>query len=469
MVVFTSCEKETVLIVDQTSVSFTDAGGSQTVSLTTNKPWTASSNQSWCKVSPSGGEETSSSQITITCEANTSYDARNAAVKICCLEKNISISVIQEACIGLIIPQTEYNITNAAQQLEIKVQANTKFSVEVDGGCQEWISYNSTKGLTNYSVLLDISKNESYEDRDGIITISQIGTHGLNQVITIIQAPTSCIQPDFDTYCLSYQEQQININVLSNIDYVAQIEADLSWLKLVDTKGINKSVVSVIVENNPGEKRTGSLLLKGREITKQVVITQYDHREMDAVDLGLSVKWGKCNLGAVEPEDFGDFYAWGEYEPKARDHYTEDYYRWAIISQWQYAKYNTWDKLTTLVPQDDVAQILLGGKWRIPTIDEWTELINNCTMQATGWVSGSGYSRDWGYKLTSKINGNSIFLPEPGSSIYPPYSEGIYWSSSLYAVGEQNHQALTMEFYAGKPSPRPSPRTMGASIRPVTE
>lgn len=67
-VLFCGCEKETVLTLDQSSISFTDAGGSQTVSLTANKPWTVSTNQSWCKVSPSGGEEAASSRVTITCD-----------------------------------------------------------------------------------------------------------------------------------------------------------------------------------------------------------------------------------------------------------------------------------------------------------------------------------------------------------------------------------------------------------------
>ena len=77
---FASCEKETFLTVDQTSVSIPDTGGSQTIALTANKPWTASADQSWCKVSPSAGEEAASTRITITCDANTTYDARSATV-----------------------------------------------------------------------------------------------------------------------------------------------------------------------------------------------------------------------------------------------------------------------------------------------------------------------------------------------------------------------------------------------------
>ena len=84
LTVFVSCEPETMLTIDQTSLSYTDAGGSQSITLTANKPWTASSNQSWCKVSPSGGEEATGSRIAISCDANTTYDARNATVTITC-------------------------------------------------------------------------------------------------------------------------------------------------------------------------------------------------------------------------------------------------------------------------------------------------------------------------------------------------------------------------------------------------
>ena len=149
-----SCEKETILTIDQASLSFTDNGGSQTISLTANKPWTASSNQSWCKVSPSAGEEAASSRITISCDANTTYDTRSCNVTFTCAELTKTVSVSQATNNGLIVSHTSYELTKAAQQLNIQVQANVKFSVEVDSGCKDWVKYNTTKGLTTSTVVL---------------------------------------------------------------------------------------------------------------------------------------------------------------------------------------------------------------------------------------------------------------------------------------------------------------------------
>lgn len=87
------CEKETLITVDQSSLSYTDAGGSQTVTLTDNKQWSASSNQSWCKVSPPGGEEATGS------------NAGNAIVTIICAKLLKQVSITQATNNGLLVSQ----------------------------------------------------------------------------------------------------------------------------------------------------------------------------------------------------------------------------------------------------------------------------------------------------------------------------------------------------------------------------
>ena len=136
------------------------------------------------------------------------------------------------------------------------------------------------------------------------------------------------------------------------------------------------------------------------------------------VDLGLSVKWASCNLGASTPLEYGDYYAWGEVSPKSSDKYNFKYYRFSdegnvFTFQGQdmckLTKYNTMsecgivDNKTQLDPEDDAAHVKLGGKWRMPTKDEWEELYNNCTL--------SFKKSDACLVLTSKKNGNSIILP----------------------------------------------------------
>ncbi len=170
---------------------------------------------------------------------------------------------------------------------------------------------------------------------------------------------------------------------------------------------------------------------------ENVIIT--DQKYYEYIDLGLSVKWATCNIGASKPEEYGDYYAWGETEPKTN--YGSSTYKWCNDSYTTLTKYcnnsiygnnGFTDTKTTLDPDDDVAHVKWGGDWRMPTNDEFTELLNNCTWTQTT-LNGVN-----GYRVTSNKSGytdRSIFLPAAGyhSTSHLNYvgSFGYYWSSSL--------------------------------------
>ncbi len=200
----------------------------------------------------------------------------------------------------------------------------------------------------------------------------------------------------------------------------------------------------------------------------------------EAIDLGLpsGLKWASFNLGATAPEEYGDYFAWGEIEPK--DSYNWSTYIYATTRQYggfeSLLKYNTdsslgaVDNLTTLEMDDDAAHVILGAQWRIPTLEEAQELINNCDFVNTT-LNGVD-----GYLVTSRINGNSIFLPtaQYWESTFAEGDSGCgrYWLSSLYSGYTANSK------YAYRLSLRPSShenyrdwdwfeRYAGLSIRPV--
>ena len=202
------------------------------------------------------------------------------------------------------------------------------------------------------------------------------------------------------------------------------------------------------------------------------------------VDLGLSVKWAKCNLGASKPSDYGDYYAWGETEPKTD--FAWENYNWmqAGKDDWQYiTKYTIadgktegiWydsggnfigDNKTTLDAADDAATANLDSPWRMPTADEFKELFDNCTWTKT---TQDGVK---GYEVKSKKNGNSIFLPAAGilgfHASYTVGREGHYWSSSLSAVGSASARSLRFYFYLNyQPHWENSSRDCGFPVRPV--
>ena len=193
-----------------------------------------------------------------------------------------------------------------------------------------------------------------------------------------------------------------------------------------------------------------------------------------AIDLGLSVKWASCNVGATKPEEYGGYYAWGETEEKSD--YDWDTYKYCNGTENSITKYCTdssygiVDWKTTLEPKDDVATVKWGGSWRMPTKAEQDELRNNCTWEYTTLNGVNGYH-------VTGPNGNSIFLPAAGVRQYSILSNlcdsGCYWSSSLSlffwqeVVESDDNFASDIYFYPGYYNSSSSFRCFGLSVRPV--
>lgn len=164
------------------------------------------------------------------------------------------------------------------------------------------------------------------------------------------------------------------------------------------------------------------------------------------VDLGLSVKWADRNVGASSPEKYGDYFAWGETQPKSV--YNWSTYKWCNGSYDSITKYcydssygynGLIDNKTTLDPADDAATANWGLGWRTPTRDEIEELIAKCTWT---WTIQNGVH---GRKITGP-NGKSIFLPAAGyrynSDLCGAGPSGYYWSSSPCSVSPMSMFSL---------------------------
>ncbi len=187
------------------------------------------------------------------------------------------------------------------------------------------------------------------------------------------------------------------------------------------------------------------------------------------VDLGLpsGLKWATCNVGASSPEEYGSYYAWGETEEK--ENYYWSTYKWYNGSETSMTKYctsssyGTVDNKTILDPEDDVAHVKWGGSWRMPTLDEQNELLNNCTWD---WTTQNGVN---GCIVTSKTNGNSIFLPAAGSGGegYVSGNNGYYWSSSLDS--SNSRYACYLSFASSGCSWNDFNRCYGYPVRPVSD
>ena len=212
----------------------------------------------------------------------------------------------------------------------------------------------------------------------------------------------------------------------------------------------------------------------GKEASCRVTVVPGGAQVPELIDMGLSVKWASFNLGASKPEEYGYYYAWGETEQKSL--YRWSTYKWCEGSNKTLTKYNNLaeygfngfvDNKMELDPEDDAASVLLGAPWRIPTMEEWTELVDNSTWT---WTTENGIN---GFRVVSTVNGRSLFFPAAG---YGPYMDnnlaaGLaarYWSSTLVDFEPSSAYAIYFE-EERKPWPQAdyNARESRHSIRPV--
>ena len=289
-------------------------------------------------------------------------------------------------------------------------------------------------------------------------------------------------------------ESQKSCRIDLNDIQVASDNVLTVWFSVLPTASLKNKTLSVKLfganANMAGDIAIADEWTAGKAYSYAATLSS-GGQEVEYVDLGLpsGLKWAKCNLGAKSPEEYGDYYAWGEIEMK--DNYSIDtykFYKTETVSEGgfgieysgytkyipqnkadQYGFRGFYDNKTVLDIEDDVAHVKLGGKWRMPTKAEFTELINNCQCD---WVTYKGVK---GRKFTSKKTGYTdkwIFLPAAGRRYYGSVgddagSSGRYWSSSLYASGP--YSAWGMNFRSDHVSTPINDRYNGLSVRPVSE
>ncbi len=251
-------------------------------------------------------------------------------------------------------------------------------------------------------------------------------------------------------YTVSSEQKYDKLTItLDGITIVSGVSGEVSSsYKKVLSQGSHTLVAKYTKDgsdNKGSDKATVTNVKVARESTSN---SQTGNNGHEYVDLGLSVKWATCNVGATAPEDYGDYFAWGETSPKST--YNWSSYKWCNGSYDTLTKYctssdfGTVDNKTTLESSDDAATVNWGGSWRMPTKAEQDELRTKCTWT---WTTQNGVK---GYKVTGP-NGNFIFLPAAGerhdSSLCSAGSDGHYWSSSLNSYS--SYYAYYLYFNSG--------------------
>ena len=180
-----------------------------------------------------------------------------------------------------------------------------------------------------------------------------------------------------------------------------------------------------------------------------------------AIDLGLpsGTKWASCNVGATKAEEYGGYFAWGEIEEK-------DCYNWGTYTYCDGSSSTCHDLGRNISgTKYDVAHVKLGGNWQMPTLIQFKELLANCLQERTTLNGVKGF------KLTSKLNNNSIFLPAAGyrrkDDLDHVGKDGAFWLSTLdTSVPEY---AYSIRFHSGYAYRRYDGRSYGLTVRPVSK
>lgn len=366
--------------------------------------------------------------------------------------------------------------TDKTQTVELKGIALDKHEVSLEKGDNTTLSVTFTPSdATDKRLTWDSSDSSVATVTDGKVTGKSPGTAEISAksgnfsdkcVVTVVVSATA----------VSLDKNELSLNEGGSATLVATVSPSdatdaVAWASSDEAVAtVADGVVTAVAAGTA--TITASAGTAKAECAVSVTVPR-----IVAVDLGLSVKWASCNLGASNPEEYGGHYAWGEIEPK--DHYTWTTYKYCsdpfdlILS-----KYNTKevqgpvDDKTVLGLEDDAAYVNLGGGWHIPTHEEWTELKTKCTLVQS--VS-NGVK---GLKVTGP-NGNSIFFPAAGDRFGPDLNNtgslGFYWSSSLDT--DNPLRAWEMDFYydgsfgevAVEVGWGTAERPGGQSVRPVTE
>ena len=343
----------------------------------------------------------------------------------------------------------EGNFSNDAFPTVAKSSSLSLAFWNICGGIKFFVSRDDIKSVT--------IKGNSNETLAGKVKVA-FGSDGTPVVQEVIDAKTEVTlnAPDGGTFKVGkyYYITLLPAELRSGITMVFETENTIGELVSDKVQTVKRSVFGIL-----------------KNIDSKVSV--WESIEPEWVDLGLSVKWATFNVGATRPEEYGDYFAWGETEPKEK--YRPDTYKWCNGSMDNLTKYNTRtpygavDNKTVLDFAEDAAHINWGGNWRMPTIVEIEELINNCTSKWTDNFNETGVP---GRLFTSKKAGytdKSIFFPAPGRMIYSTVfggtgSYGWYWSSNLNISEPRDAEMIAIGESIDKIH---ESRWAGMSIRPV--
>ncbi len=274
-----------------------------------------------------------------------------------------------------------------------------------------------------------------------------------------------------NTYTTPAINQNATIRVVAHDTTPQPIFGDVNDDGEVNIADVN-AVIDAIISNRVVERADvnsdGEINIADVNVVLNIILGAQTQQNHEYVDLGLpsGTLWATCNIGANSPEDYGDYFAWGETAPKQI--YEIETYMWYNNSYYMFTKYCTnssygyVDNKTELDPEDDAAYVNWGPSWRIPSLEQIQELIDHCNWLRTS-MNGVRVN------MVTGPNGNTIFLPTAGyrnhSSIYNDITYGYIWSRTL--SNDETYSAYGLHFNPGQHEVIIFYRATGFTVRAV--
>ena len=266
----------------KSSVDFDNKSGEKTISFTSNVAWRVSVDEtrdgsSWCMVSPTNGEA-GQATIKISVKENTSFDDRNAVVRLVYGESVGNIFVNQKQLDALTLTSDRFEVPVSGGNVTIEVKANIDYQVKISDECKDWIHLSTsqpTRALKTSNLTFTVEPSQEYDKREGRI---EIISGDKKEIVTIYQAGEAILTLTKREFNISSSEQDITIEVSSNFQYSVDFP-QIDWLSENNAKTRSVSTHSInlhIQENTSYDNRSTSLRIydKNSSLSEEVVINQ---------------------------------------------------------------------------------------------------------------------------------------------------------------------------------------------------
>lgn len=269
------CQEEAFLTSnDNTPFNIESIASTNVITFDTNIAWTASTSDSWLTVTPASGGPGAVS-VTVSATANCTYDSRTATVSVTAGELMKSFTFIQATNTGYVLKETNFSVGSDGGSINIPIQSNVDYEVTIDSDSQSWLSVSKTKALSNNTIIITATKNNTYDSRKGVVYVSYADS---KTTINIEQSQLDELLIGTKSFEIGSAGGDVIVPVQSNIDYVAEvIDGASEWISIssTQTKGLEESsVVLKVAENTTYGNRVGQVKISGAGKESFVTINQ---------------------------------------------------------------------------------------------------------------------------------------------------------------------------------------------------